>query len=80
MYTLAKDSSSDKLTPSMLLKLLEHLNVVVSLDNGEKYFMPCAIAHLEPTDISLLPQPAAIPPLLITFKRATVLKDCLDHS
>ena len=67
-YTLAKESSSDKLTPSMLLQLLEHLNVVVSLDNGKKYFMPCAIAHLEPTDISLPPQPALIPPLLVTFK------------
>ena len=67
-YTLAKESSSNKMTPTMLLKLLEHLNVVVSLDSGEKYFMPCAIAHLEPADIGLLPQPSPIPPLLITFK------------
>ena len=65
---LTKQSSSSELTPSMLLKLLVHLNVVAPLDcDGESYFMPCAIAHLEPTTIGL-PQPAPIPPLLITFK------------
>ena len=50
----------------MLLRLLEHLHVVVPLDH-ESYFMPCAATHLEPSAIGL-PQPAAIPPLLITFK------------
>ena len=65
---LTKTSSSSELTPSMLLKLLEHINAVVPLDrDGESYFMPCAVTHLEPTDIGF-PQPAAIPPLLITFK------------
>ena len=66
---LTKEStSSSKLTPSMLLKLLEHLNVVVPLGGGEKYFMPCAIAHLdEATGVSQM-QSATIPPLLITFK------------
>ena len=65
--TLTKDSSCSKLTPSMLLKLLEHLHVVVPLGDGEKYFMPCAIAHLEDTAISHS-QSTTIPPLLITFK------------
>ena len=65
---LTKTSSSSELTPSMLLKLLEHINAVVPLDcDGESYFMPCAVTHLDPTDIGF-PQPAAIPPLLITFK------------
>ena len=67
-YELMKTSSSSELTPSMLLKLLEHINAVVPLDcDGESFFMPCALTHLEPTDIGF-PQPAAIPPLLITFK------------
>ena len=65
---LTKTSSSSELTPSMLLKLLEHINAVVPLDrDGESFFMPCAVTHLEPTDTGF-PQPAAIPPLLITFK------------
>ena len=66
-YELTKEYSRSRLTPSMLLKFLEHINVVAPLDrDGESYFMPCAVTHLEPTDIGL-PQPAAIPPLLITF-------------
>ena len=43
--TLTTKSSQSKLNPSMLLMLLEHLNVVVPLD-GKRYFMSCAIAHL----------------------------------
>ena len=43
---LTKKSSSSELTPSMLLDLLVHLNVVVPLGDGEKYFMPCAITHI----------------------------------
>ena len=67
-YEVTKTSPSSEMTPSMLLKLLEHINAVVPLDHdGESYFMPCAVTHLEPTDIGF-PQPAAIPPLLITFK------------
>ena len=64
--TLTEDSSSSsKLTSDMLLKLLEHLKVVVPLGDCEKYFMPCAIAHLNEASAA---QPATIPPLLITFK------------
>ena len=63
---LTKDSSS-KLTPSMLLNLLEYLKVVVPLGD-EKYFMPCAIAHLDEAKSSHLDQPGTVPPLLITFK------------
>ena len=63
---LTQQSSRSKLNPFMLLKLLEHLNVVVPLGDGEKYFMPCAIAHLnEDTGHTQSP---TIPPLLITFK------------
>ena len=73
--TLTREFSKSKLTPSMLLKLLEHLNIVVPLGDGQKYFMPCAIAHLDEANLI---QPAihhestsshpTIPPLLITFK------------
>ena len=66
---LTKESTSNsKLTPTMLLKLLEHLNVVVPLGGGEKYFMPCAIAHLDEATAIGQMQSATIPPLLITFK------------
>ena len=71
---LTKESDS-KLTPSMLLDLLEHLNVIVQLGDGEskngdrqKYFMPCAITHLEEASSSNFTQSATIPPLLMTFK------------
>ena len=67
-YELTKEYSRSRLTPSMLLKLLEHINAVVPLDcDGESYFMPCAVAHLEPS-ASGVSQSDAIPPLLITFK------------
>ena len=65
---LTKESSNSKLTPSMLLKLLNHLNVIVPLHDGERYFMPCAIAHLDEASSSHLTQSGIIPPLLITFK------------
>ena len=61
---LTEESRSSKLTPSMLLKLLEYLNVVVPLGDGERYFMPCAITHLD--EVSSIPP--TVPPLLITFK------------
>ena len=64
---LTKDYNCCKLNPSMLLKLLEHLNVVVPLCQGKKYFMPCAIAHLEETAFDHT-QSSTIPPLLITFR------------
>ena len=65
---LTKDSAHLKLNPSMLLKLLMHLKMVLPLSDRETYFMPCAIAHLceESTIISETKLP--IPPLLITFK------------
>jgi len=66
--TLTKESSNHKLTPSMLLKLLEHLHVVVPLGKGDKHFMPCAIAHLDKDTAIGRTQSATIPPLLITFK------------
>ena len=73
--TLTREFSKSKLTPSMLLKLLEHLNIVVPLGDSQKYFMPCAIAHLDEANLiqsamnheSTFSHPT-IPPLLITFK------------
>ena len=65
--TLTKDSSNSKLTPSMLLKLLEHLHVVVPLGGGDMYFMPCAIAHLDEVSAASHTRSTTIPPLLITF-------------
>ena len=73
--TLTEDSSSSKLTSDMLLKLLEHLKVVVPLgDSKTKYFMPCAIAHLDkasPTQPATIDHSCCsdvtIPPLLMTF-------------
>ena len=64
---LTREFGQSKLTPSMLLKLLEHLNVVVPL-GGDRYFMPCAIAHLDEDPATGDTQSATIPPLLITFK------------
>ena len=66
--TLTEDSSSSKLTSDMLLKLLEHLKVVVWLRDCEKYFMPCAIAHLDKASPAQPATIATIPPLLMTFK------------
>ena len=64
---LTKEFGQSNLNPSMLLKLLEHLNVVVPLD-GERYFMPCAIAHLDEDPVTGHTRSSTIPPLLITFK------------
>ena len=65
---LTKESNSSKLTPSMLLKLLEYLHVVVPLGDTDKYFMPCAIAHLDEDSAAGHTRSATISPLLITFK------------
>ena len=68
-YRLTKDSRSSKLTSDMLLKLLEHLKVVVPLSGSKKYFMPCALAHLDKAQPATIEQSCTtIPPLLITFK------------
>lgn len=74
---LTKEFNSSKLNPSMLLKLLMHLNVVVPLGDGEKYFMPCAITHLKEGTAIGQTQTAIVSPLLISVD--TVLKDCLEH-
>ena len=65
---LTEDSSNSLLTSSMFLKLLEHLNMVVPLGDGEKYFMPCAITHIHGVNSSHSMQSSIIPPLLVTFK------------
>ena len=65
---LTKHCSSSLLTPSMLLKLLMHLNVVVPLGDGEKYFMPCAITHINKASSGHSTKSATTAPLLITFR------------
>ena len=65
---LTKYCSSSLLTPSMLMDLLMHLNVVVPLGDCENYFMPCAITHIDKASSGHSTQSATIPPLLITFK------------
>ena len=65
---LTKDLSRSELASSMLLKLLEHLNVVVPLGNDRKYFMPCAITHIDEETATGRTQSPTIPPLLIIFK------------
>ena len=67
-YEALTKGSRSKLNPSMLLKLLKHLNVIVPLGDGKKYFMPCAIAHLDEDTNNCRTKLATIPPLLITFK------------
>lgn len=67
-HKLTKDSRNlQLLTSSLLLKLLEHLNVVVPVKDTI-YFMPCALAHLGEATITDHLQPSTIQPLLITFK------------
>ena len=43
-------SGSSLLTPSLLVKLLEHLRIIAPLemDGEKKYFMPCVLAHAKP--------------------------------
>ena len=44
-------SSGQLLTPSRLVKLLEHLHIIAPLeeeDGERRYFMPCVLAHTEP--------------------------------
>ena len=47
-------SSEQLLTPSRLVKLLEHLHIIAPLEeeeDGEKrYFMPCVLAHIMPAE------------------------------
>jgi len=64
---LTREFGQSKLTPPMLLKLLEHLNVVIPL-GGDRYFMPCAITHLDEDPATDHTQSTTISPLLIIFK------------
>ena len=56
-------SSNQLLTPSRLVKLLEHLHIIAPLEEEEdgerKYFMPCVLAHTRPVE-----------PATTRFKRA----------
>ena len=47
-------SSEQLLTPSQLVKILEHLHIIAPLeeeeDGNRKYFMPCVLAHTKPAE------------------------------
>ena len=64
----AKIDPNSPLTPSMFMKLLDHLRIAAPFNEGEvkKYFLPCALSHVseqqnESTD-------NVLPPLVISFE------------
>ena len=74
-------SSDHLLTPSRLVKLLEHLHIIAPLEKEEgeeeekRYFMPCILAHTKPSSwfervsraVSTLFKPS-LPSLIIGFR------------
>ena len=55
-------SSEQLLTPSRLVKILEHLHIIAPLEEEEdgdrKYFMPCVLAHTKQVE-SVIPMPGS---------------------
>ena len=51
-------SSEQLLTPSRLVKILEHLHIIAPLEEDEdgerRYFMPCILAHTKPAEATSL--------------------------
>ena len=50
-------SSEQLLTPSRLVKILEHLHIIAPLeeeDGERRYFMPCVLAHTKPAEATSL--------------------------
>ncbi len=68
--TVAK-TYSDKLTPAMLLALLTQLRIVAPIQEEEgetqRYFMPCALAHVDAAKPEQQNQPSPVKPLLLRF-------------
>ena len=64
------NTSSSIFTSKELICLLEHLRIIVAIQEEEgtiRYFMPCALAHVEAAQSSELKQPSPVKPLLIRF-------------
>ena len=55
-FEMISGGSDHLLTPSRLVKLLEHLHIIAPLEEEEgerRYFMPCILAHAEPAETAL---------------------------
>ena len=57
------------ITPFQFGKLLEHLRIAArfEIDNEEKYFFPCALAHANESDDDQIAS-TLVPPLMVSFK------------
>ena len=63
--------SNSLLTPTLLVKLLQHLRIVAPFqteDGDTKYFIPCVLSHTGASETSSLNQRLEIPQLVVTFK------------
>ena len=75
VFVKIAETSSELMTPMKFLSLLKHLHIVVPLEDETsssnnhttRYFMPCALSHVEAAQPSQ--QPSEGEPLLIVFKR-----------
>ncbi len=68
VFTRVANISSKLLTPAMLLTLLKQLRIVAPIQedgNKQRYFMPCALAHVDAVKPSR--QPSPVKPLLLRF-------------
>ena len=57
------------ITPFQFGKLLEHLRIAArfEIDNEEKYFFPCVLAHANESDDDQIAS-TPVPPLMVSFK------------
>ena len=63
--------SNPLLTPTHLVKLLQHLRIVAPFqteDGDTKYFIPCILNHTKEFEENVASQQSEIPPLVVTFK------------
>ena len=71
-FERVSQDSSTLLTPTQLVKLLQHLRIVAQFpaDNGEnKFFIPCVLSHTKaPLASPLSEVPPQVPPLVVNFK------------
>ncbi len=71
VFTAVAETSSKVLTPAMLLTLLKQLRVVAPIQEDgdqQRYFMPCALAHVDPVKPPLQSEkPSPIKPLLFRY-------------
>ena len=64
-----KGKQDPLLSPTRFLQLLEHLLITAPFkSDGElKYFLPCAISHVDKPGDETLSSPYSIPPLVVSF-------------